>query len=116
MVVNIGEKSEIYLKAYLLREKDKKYTSTIFKRITQLSDDGNLDKLKWVADAEEYLQSYDVENLKKELDTINEAAGTFNAELSMSKMASEVYQNAMDAGFSDIDYTGILAHLKKINQ
>ena len=65
--MNIGEKSEIYLKAYLLREKDKKYTNTIFKRITQLSDDGNLDKLKWVADAEKYLQSYDVENLKKEL-------------------------------------------------
>tara|TARA_B110000014_G_C20072264_1_gene559331 strand:- start:401 stop:1162 length:762 start_codon:yes stop_codon:yes gene_type:complete len=67
MVVNIGEKSEIYLKAYLLREKDKKYTNTIFKRITQLSDDGNLDELKWIADAEEYLQSYDIENLKKEL-------------------------------------------------
>jgi len=60
--------------------------------------------------------TFTLQNLKKDLDTINEAAESFNAELSMSKMASKVYQNAMDAGFSDIDYTGILAYLKKINQ
>ena len=60
--------------------------------------------------------TFTLQNLKKDLDTINEAAESFNAELSMSKMASKVYQNAMDSGFSDIDYTGILAYLKKINQ
>jgi len=60
--------------------------------------------------------TFTLQNLKKDLDTINEAAESFNAELSMSKMASKVYQNAMNAGFSDIDYTGILAYLKKINQ
>ena len=60
--------------------------------------------------------TFTLQNLKKDLDTINEAAESFNVELSMSKMASKVYQNAMDAGFSDIDYTGILAYLKKINQ
>ena len=60
--------------------------------------------------------TFTLQNLKKDLDTINEAAESFNAELSMSKMASKVYQNAMDAGFSDIDYTGVLAYLKKINQ
>ena len=60
--------------------------------------------------------TFTLQNLKKDLDTINEAAESFNAELSMSKMASNVYQNAMDAGFGDIDYTGILAYLKKINQ
>ena len=60
--------------------------------------------------------TFTLQNLKKDLDTINEAAESFNAELSMSKMASKVYQNAMDAGFGDIDYTGILAYLKKINQ
>ena len=60
--------------------------------------------------------TFTLQNLKKDLDTINEAAESFNAELPMSKMASKVYQNAMDAGFSDIDYTGILAYLKKINQ
>jgi len=60
--------------------------------------------------------TFTLQNLKKDLDTINETAKSFNAELLMSKMASKVYQNAMDAGFSDIDYTGILAYLKKINQ
>ena len=65
---------------------------------------------------DDFKPTFTLQNLKKDLDTINEAAGTFNAELSMSKMASEVYQNAMDAGFSDIDYTGVLAYLKKINQ
>ena len=60
--------------------------------------------------------TFTLQNLKKDLDTIKEAAESFNVELSMSKMASKVYQNAMDAGFGDIDYTGILAYLKKINQ
>ena len=60
--------------------------------------------------------TFTLQNLKKDLDTINEAAESFNVELSMSKMASKVYQNAMDAGFGDIDYTGILAYLKIINQ
>ena len=60
--------------------------------------------------------TFTLQNLKKDLDTINETAESFNVELSMSKMASKVYQNAMDAGFGDIDYTGILAYLKKINQ
>jgi len=60
--------------------------------------------------------TFTLQNLKKDLDTINEAAESFNAEMPMSEMASKVYQNAIDAGFSDIDYTGILAYLKKINQ
>jgi len=60
--------------------------------------------------------TFTLQNLKKDLDTINEAAESFNTELSMSKTASEVYQNAIDAGFGDIDYTGILAYLNKINQ
>jgi 3-hydroxyisobutyrate dehydrogenase len=33
----------------------------------------------------------------------------------MAERADEVYQNAIEAGFSDIDYTGVLAYLKKIN-
>ena len=60
--------------------------------------------------------TFTLQNLKKDLDTINEAAESFNAEMPMSEMASKVYQNAIDAGFSDIDYTGILAYLKKVNQ
>ena len=65
---------------------------------------------------DDFEPTFTLQNLKKDLDTINEAAESFNAEMPMSEMASRVYQNAIDAGFSDIDYTGILAYLKKINQ
>lgn len=65
--MNIGEKSEVYLKAYLLREKDKNQENTIFKKITHLSDDVNLSKLTWTDKAEKYLEVYDVEKLNKEL-------------------------------------------------
>ena len=65
---------------------------------------------------DDFEPTFTLQNLKKDLDTINEAAESFNAEMPMSEMASKVYQNAIDAGFSDIDYTGILAYLKKINQ
>ncbi len=65
--MNVGEKSEVYLKAYLLREKDKNQKNTIFQKITQLSDDENLSELTWTDKAEKYLDTYDVENLKKEL-------------------------------------------------
>ena len=65
---------------------------------------------------DDFEPTFTLQNLKKDLDTINETAESFNAEMPMSEMASKVYQNAIDAGFSDIDYTGILAYLKKINQ
>lgn len=33
----------------------------------------------------------------------------------MAKLASRVYQDAVEAGFGEIDYTGILAYIKKIS-
>ena len=62
-----------------------------------------------------FTPTFTLENLKKDLDTINDAAKSFGANLPMTERADEVYQNAIEAGFSDIDYTGILAYLKKIN-
>jgi 3-hydroxyisobutyrate dehydrogenase len=62
-----------------------------------------------------FVPTFTLENLKKDLDTINDAAKSFGANLPMAKRADEVYQNAIEAGFSNIDYTGILAYLKKIN-
>ena len=56
-----------------------------------------------------------LKNMTKDLGIINEAAKSFNANLPMANLASEVYQNAVEAGFGDIDYTGILAYLKKIS-
>ena len=59
---------------------------------------------------------FTLQNLKQDLDTINETANFFGANLSMAKQASQIYQNAIDSGFADIDYTGILAYLKQVNQ
>ena len=56
-----------------------------------------------------------LKNMSKDLGIINEAAKSFNADLPMAKLASKVYQDAVEAGFGEIDYTGILAYLKKIS-
>ena len=56
-----------------------------------------------------------LKNMTKDLGIINEAARSFNADLPMAKLASKVYQDAVEAGFGEIDYTGILAYLKKIS-
>ena len=56
-----------------------------------------------------------LKNMTKDLGIINEAAKSFNADLPMAKLASSVYQDAVEAGFGEIDYTGILAYLKKIS-
>lgn len=55
--------------------------------------------------------TFTLRNLKKDLDTINEAAKAFGIKLPMSTKANEVYQKAVDEGFGDIDYTGILKYL-----
>ena len=56
-----------------------------------------------------------LKNMTKDLGIINETAKSFNADLPMAKLASKVYQDAVEAGFGEIDYTGILAYLKKIS-
>ena len=56
-----------------------------------------------------------LKNMTKDLGIINEAAKSFNADLPMAKLASRVYQDAVEAGFGEIDYTGILAYIKKIS-
>jgi 3-hydroxyisobutyrate dehydrogenase len=57
--------------------------------------------------------TFTLSNLKKDLDTINQAAEAFGLSLPMAKKANEVYRMAEDAGFGGIDYTGILAYLKE---
>jgi len=57
--------------------------------------------------------TFTLQNLKKDLSTINEAAKQFGLKLPMSSKAEEIYQNAIEDGFGDLDYTGILAYLIK---
>ena len=61
--MNIGEKSEHYLKAFLLKRRDENISDTVFGKIQDLSDDANLSELKWKSDAEPFLRSYDIPNL-----------------------------------------------------
>ena len=65
---------------------------------------------------ESYSPTFTLANLKKDLDTINDAANSFDVELPMAKLARKVYADAEDAGFGDIDYTGIIAYIKELSR
>ena len=65
---------------------------------------------------EKYEPTFTLKNLKKDLDTINDAADSCNVELPMAKLARKIYSDAKDAGFGDIDYTGIIAHIAKLSE
>ena len=54
-------------------------------------------------------------NLKKDISIITSAAKSLGIELPMIKKAEEVYENAIKEGFGEIDYTGIIKYIKKIN-
>jgi len=60
--------------------------------------------------------TFTLSNLKKDLDTINEAARAFGVNLPISTKANEIFQKAVDAGFGDLDYTGILAYIKHLSK
>ena len=63
---------------------------------------------------DEFSPTFTLSNLKKDLDTINEAAKEFGLYLPMTTKANEIYKKAVEEGFGDLDYTGILAYLKKV--
>jgi 3-hydroxyisobutyrate dehydrogenase len=62
---------------------------------------------------DEFSPTFTLSNLKKDLDTINEAAKELGLYLPMTTKANEIYKKAVEEGFGEIDYTGILAYLKK---
>ena len=57
--------------------------------------------------------TFTLKNLKKDLDTINGAAKSFETKLPMALKANEIYNKAVESGYGDLDYTGILAYLKQ---
>ena len=66
--------------------------------------------------SEDVKPTFTLANLKKDLDTINDAAESFDAELPMAKIARKIYADATDAGFGDIDYTGIISYIRKLSK
>jgi 3-hydroxyisobutyrate dehydrogenase len=65
---------------------------------------------------DEFEPTFTLKNLKKDLDIITAAAKDFGAVLPMAERANEIYRDAIDAGFGEIDYTGILAYIKKLSE
>ena len=64
----------------------------------------------------EFEPTFTLKNLKKDLDIITESAKDFGAVLPMAERANKIYRDAVDAGFGEIDYTGILAYIKKLSE
>lgn len=60
--------------------------------------------------------TFTLENLKKDISTISETSKSLGLDLPMIKKAEEIYENAIKEGFGNLDYTGILAYLKKLNE
>ena len=65
---------------------------------------------------DEFEPTFTLKNLKKDLGIITEAAKDFGAVLPMAERANEIYADAVKAGFGEIDYTGILAYIKKLSE
>lgn len=62
---------------------------------------------------DEFPATFTLKNLKKDLDTINGAANDFGLSLPTTTKAGEIYKKAVEEGFGELDYTGILSYLKK---
>jgi len=65
---------------------------------------------------DEFEPTFTLKNLQKDLGIITEAAKDFGAVLPMAERANEIYRDAVNAGFGEIDYTGILAYIKKLSE
>ena len=64
----------------------------------------------------DYNTTFTLANLKKDISTMTNAAKSLGIELPMIKKAEEVYENAIQAGFGEMDYTAIIEYIKKINE
>jgi len=63
-----------------------------------------------------YDATFTLANLKKDISTMTNTAKDLGIELPMISKAEQVYENAVNEGLGDIDYTGIIEYIKKINE
>ena len=59
--------------------------------------------------------TFTLANLKKDITTMTSASMNLGIELPMITKAEEIYENAIKEGLGDLDYTGIIQYIKKIN-
>ena len=63
----------------------------------------------------DYDATFTLENLKKDIATITNTSKELGIELPMISKAEEIYKNAINEGLGNLDYTGIIEYIKKIN-
>ena len=63
-----------------------------------------------------YDATFTLANLKKDITTMTNTAKELGIELPMISKAEEIYKNAVNEGLGDLDYTGIIEYIKKINK
>ena len=63
-----------------------------------------------------YDATFTLSNLKKDITTMTNAAKDLGIELPMISKAEEIYKNAINEGLGDLDYTGIIEYIKRINK
>ena len=63
-----------------------------------------------------YDATFTLANLKKDITTMTNTAKDLGIELPMISKAEEIYKNAVNEGLGDLDYTGIIEYIKKINK
>ncbi|MCE2614800.1 MAG: NAD(P)-dependent oxidoreductase [Nitrosopumilus sp. (ex Thoosa mismalolli)] len=63
-----------------------------------------------------YDATFTLSNLKKDISTMSRTAKELGIKLPMIEKAEEVYEDAIRKGLSDLDYTGIIEYIKKINE
>ena len=59
--------------------------------------------------------TFTLANLKKDITTMVNTAKDLGVELPMTNKAEQIYQNAINEGLGNLDYTGIIEYIKKIN-
>ena len=62
-----------------------------------------------------YNPTFTLANLKKDITTMTNTAKKLGIELPMINKAEELYKDAINEGLGDLDYTGIIEYIKKIN-
>lgn len=63
----------------------------------------------------EYTATFTLSNLKKDISTITKMSKSLGIKLPMIEKAEEVYDDALKEGLGEMDYTGIIEHIKRIN-
>ena len=63
-----------------------------------------------------YEPTFTLSNLKKDINTITNASKSLGIKLPMILKAEEIYENAIQEGLGDIDYTGIIEYIIRINK